>query len=259
MSLLGKIGHAVGDIVHDVEKLGEGGLHFLEGAGKAVLGTAEDIAKGAFGVVKAAVGLIAFRPLRAKEVALAQRVFGSSIQLDRVLICSLSGFGGRPFTVPGAEVALIATYIPGIGGLVFVAALLAHATDKYIIFAGRDAYKDGINWDSKKTPGARLIHELTHVWQGNYHIFAPTTHWQISAVAASRINRRAGRTVTLPAGIGVTTPQNSKPPSSKVGTSMLSERRARLAILPESPTSPATSGPANRVPLRSSFRKARNC
>jgi len=44
---------------------------------------------------------IGARPLRPEEIAKAQEVFKGSVPLDRVLICSLTGFGGSRFTLPG--------------------------------------------------------------------------------------------------------------------------------------------------------------
>ncbi|WP_128565549.1 hypothetical protein [Methylobacterium crusticola] len=168
------IEHTAGHVVHAIGKDAEGGVHLLEGAAKAAVGLAEDVGKGAFGVIQGAWGLVAFRPLRGSEVRLAQKVFGSSIPLHKVWICSLSGAGGRPFTVPGFMLMTFSSKIPGLGPVLFVAGVFARVSDKYIIFAGPAAYRDGINWfrGSKKTPGQRLIHELTHVWQGHHHTFA---------------------------------------------------------------------------------------
>jgi len=112
---------------------------------------------------------IGVRPLRNDEKGLAQEVFRGSVPVDRVVISSLIGFGGAPFTVPGSLIGTLAFFIPGIGPLLAIEAALGHLFDKYIIFLGSDGYRSVLN---KGPMGSTFIHEMTHVWQGHNQAFA---------------------------------------------------------------------------------------
>jgi hypothetical protein len=114
---------------------------------------------------------IGARPLRPNEAAKAQEVFRGSIPLDRVLICSLNGFGGSRFTLPGSLIAAYAPLIPAIGPLVTLAAVVGGLLDKYIIFLGKDGYRNPLDSLDGYAQGAVFIHELTHVWQGHNSAF----------------------------------------------------------------------------------------
>jgi hypothetical protein len=91
--------------------------------------------------------------------------------MDRVLICSPSGFAGMRFTVPGSMIAAYAPLIPSVGPLVTLAAVVGGLLDKYIIFFGRDGYRNALDSLDGQPSGAVFIHELTHVWQGHNNAF----------------------------------------------------------------------------------------
>lgn len=93
--------------------------------------------------------LIEYRALNAAEVALARKVFGNSLNFDKVVITNLAGAGGRAFTAPGVDGK---TYCN-----------LGHAYDNPL-GSGGDAYP---------YPGQLLIHELTHAWQIEHTSFLP--------------------------------------------------------------------------------------
>ncbi|HEY3066538.1 MAG TPA: hypothetical protein VGL09_12145, partial [Methylomirabilota bacterium] len=97
-----------------------------------------------------------------------------------VVISSLMGLGDRPFTIPGAMLGTLGWFIPGIGPLLGVAAVVRNLFDKYVLFLGTEGYNDSINYRLKRddkgnwitAPGQTLVHELTHVWQGHNQAFA---------------------------------------------------------------------------------------
>jgi hypothetical protein len=159
-------------------------VRLIEGVGKVylslgslVINAVEDVGELFLYLTK---GIIGMRPLRPSEKAIATRVFGRSIPLDRIVISSLDGIGSRPFTVPCIMLQSYSWVIPGIGPLMAITAMIRGLTDKYILFLGEDGYNDAINYRvAKKTngtyavgPGQKLVHELTHVWQGHNGGFA---------------------------------------------------------------------------------------
>lgn len=122
--------------------------------------------------------LLHMRYLRPQEKAVARQVFRDSVPLERVLISSLEGLNGRPFTIPGSmfmSVSLLVGFAAGggVGALIAVAPdLMADIASKYIIFMGSDGYKDAMNHpNDDRASGQTLIHELTHVWQGHNNAF----------------------------------------------------------------------------------------
>jgi hypothetical protein len=135
---------------------------------------------------------IGARPLRPTEIAKAQEVFKGSVPLDRVLICSLTGFGGSRFTLPGSMIAACAPIIPVIGPLVTLAFAVGGLLDKYIIFLGRDGYRNALDPLDGYPNGAVFIHELTHVWQGHNQAF-PWSYVCDSAAMQCMCGRGHGR------------------------------------------------------------------
>jgi hypothetical protein len=99
----------------------------------------------------------AWRPLQLDEIAQARKVFKGTIPYDQVVVSDGLGYDDRPFTMP--------TSIPmGPGYEV--------SGGKYVIHAGVAGY-DGMATDegfygANSLPSRKrlLIHELTHVWQG---------------------------------------------------------------------------------------------
>jgi len=135
---------------------------------------------------------IGARPLRPDEIAKAQEVFKGSVPLNRVLICSLTGFGGSRFTLPGSLIAAYAPIIPAIGPLVTLAAVAGGLLDKYIIFFGRDGYRNALDGLDGYPNGAVFIHELTHVWQGHNQAF-PWSYVGDSVAMQCALGRGHGR------------------------------------------------------------------
>lgn len=78
-----------------------------------------------------------------REEGIATRVFGASLQLDRIFMSDATGLQGRPFTtaVPAAAVS-----VASLTGVVQVMNLGTFAPDE-----------------------DTLVHELTHVWQSQHH------------------------------------------------------------------------------------------
>lgn len=96
------------------------------------------------------------RALTATEEQIAQRVFGNTIPYREVLVSDGLGKDNRPFTVP-TNVPMNIPFVPSFnvqGG-------------KYVMHVG-DAYNGMSN---RKEDQCLLIHELTHVWQGENHAF----------------------------------------------------------------------------------------
>jgi len=68
-------------------------------------------------------------------------------------------------------IAAFAPIIPAIGPLVTLAFAVGGLLDKYIIFLGRDGYRNALDPLDGYANGAVFIHELTHVWQGHNQAF----------------------------------------------------------------------------------------
>src|SRR5262249_21727504 len=88
------------------------------------------------------------RRLASKETAIAREVFGSTIPYDRVLISDGKGFQGREYTTP----------VP------------YTSPRQYLIHVGDGYYGMSLFPGDQQT----LIHELTHVWQGEHSKWAWT-------------------------------------------------------------------------------------
>jgi hypothetical protein len=85
-----------------------------------------------------------FAPLTAAQKATASRVFGRSVNLERVFLSKFRGAENRPFTLAFA--------LPG------VLSLVIGLPSVYIINCGSFNPRSSV-----------LIHELTHVWQSQHH------------------------------------------------------------------------------------------
>jgi hypothetical protein len=80
------------------------------------------------------------RPITAAEIAEARTVFLDTVNYGRVQIADALGLGDRPFTLLSPEMG----------------------RDSYILFMGPIDFAAMTDWPT-------LIHELTHVWQGQNH------------------------------------------------------------------------------------------
>jgi hypothetical protein len=89
------------------------------------------------------------RPMNAAEIALAQKVFGSTLPYDNVQFTDFCGLGGRPFTAPGVD-------------------------GKTYCNLGK-AFYNTLGTGSGNYPhnGEVMIHELTHAWQIAHNSFIP--------------------------------------------------------------------------------------
>ena len=182
---LGPVGVAAGILIGDskpAQKAAEITTKFISGvgevtvsAGTTILDAVSDVSKAFIALVGDLFGAIALRPLRPSEIAIAKQVYYNRVclPLDRIVVCSLNGWGQRPFTMPGGMLSTLGFAIPGIGPLLAVSSIIGDLTDKYILFLGRDGYRDA-NWkrNGDLVAGQTLIHELTHAWQGYHNRFA---------------------------------------------------------------------------------------
>lgn len=121
--------------------------------------------------------VLELRHLSASEKSLANTVFRGSVPLDRVLISPLSGMDNRPFCVPGsfiiASTGMLVSMFGALASPLVLAVLIGEIGEdlhnKYVIFYGKEGYKNRIDhpFDHGRR-GQTLIHELTHVWQGEH-------------------------------------------------------------------------------------------
>ena len=171
--------HAAEDAAaYTIETL-ENGVKVIVKGGVIIFDALGDAAKALFNVAQ---GVVAFRPLRPSELRIARAVFGESLPLDRVVVSSLSGLGGRPFTIPGTMLMGAGLKVPGLQPILELWWFVRGLQNKYILFLGADGYNHPFNWARDKgdktylpagalvkhRDGATLIHELTHVWEGHY-------------------------------------------------------------------------------------------
>jgi len=172
------------DIVNDIEgalnSLGDV-LNAIENAvetGGQVLGTVLDPIGAGFQYVINGVAYDLFdlvgihmRSLTNDERNAVRGVFQISVPLDKILVTSIPGKDGRPFTLPGSLVVSFSPFIPGLGPLLTLSSLILNLQDKYLINVG-SMYSDQSLLPSKydtnkqERPGSMLVHETTHVWQG---------------------------------------------------------------------------------------------
>jgi hypothetical protein len=92
---------------------------------------------------------IQYRAMLPPEIALAQKVFGSTLPYDNIQLTNFSGLGGRAFTAPGVDGKTYCNL-----GLAF----------NNPLGPGGSAYRNN---------GELLIHELTHAWQIAHNSFIP--------------------------------------------------------------------------------------
>jgi hypothetical protein len=131
----------------------------------AVVDAVGDVAKSAYNLVH---GTVAFRSLRQTERALLVKVYGASVPLDRIVICSIIGISNRPLTLPGSMLAAKSFMLPGIGPALSIYALIRGLADKYVLCLGMEGYNRGLSmpFDTVRA-GQTLVHETMHVWQGD--------------------------------------------------------------------------------------------
>jgi hypothetical protein len=99
------------------------------------------------------------RKLKPNEVHVALKVFRHTVPYNDILISDGYGVGDRPFTVP------ISLPVP-------LLRLPPFYRERYVIHAG-DYYK-GMGLNGTQDARETLIHELTHVWQGEH---ATSAYW----------------------------------------------------------------------------------
>jgi hypothetical protein len=103
------------------------------------------------------------RRMNTEEVALANRVFGDTLPVDRILLTNLSGLGGTEFTVPNADGEILVNMGNGFD-------------DPVRHFQPARGYTQ---------VGQLLIHELTHAWQ-IAHAGKPPKYFWWAALAKIR-------------------------------------------------------------------------
>jgi len=143
---------------NEAKKIGKKLLNGLEDAGAALTQIIDP-------------NIIGIRGLRQDERHILHRVYKDSLpKMNNILILSLAGMSGRPFTLAASFVAGVASLIvPGSGLLLpALVALTAKRGDCYFLFMGRSGYNDAISGypGHDDEPGQTLVHEACHVWQG---------------------------------------------------------------------------------------------
>lgn len=98
---------------------------------------------------------IKHRPMEAPERAFAERVFGPTLPVDRIVLTNLLGIGKRPFTIPSIGRAILVN--------------LGAGFNDPIGYAG---FGDPDN-PEQQAPGQLFIHELVHAWQIDTETFLP--------------------------------------------------------------------------------------
>lgn len=164
------------DLLEDGWKTLGNGLKTIEAGGKTIVNAIGD---GTAALLNLAHDYIGFRGLRPSERAVLYEVFGSSINPDRLVICSLAGPTGRPLTFAGLAFELTAASIcPALGPVMLVGSLINELHSKYILCLGPNGYNDAINYRMKyrsmnqRVLGQALVHEMTHAWQGIHYLWA---------------------------------------------------------------------------------------
>jgi hypothetical protein len=113
---------------------------------------------------------IGIRSLRPHEKQILRRVYESSLPpLDRILIVSQYGIGGRAFCIPASLLAALGGHVLWATQLMLIEMVFRAAKpgEYYLLFMGRNAYNNSAvfgNYDV--LPGDTLVHETAHVWQG---------------------------------------------------------------------------------------------
>lgn len=185
VAALGGAAAGASDPAQEAIKAAQKALETAAKVGADIAGGVADViivvAETAIEIVKGLVpGAIGIRPLRRHEAALADRVFKGTVQMHRIRIVSVYGFGARPFTIPGGMIGTLGWRVPAIGPLLAWTSIVTGLAGQYLIFMGDDGFRDAVNYQlgkvaegtAKTYPGQTLIHELTHVWQGHHKLFA---------------------------------------------------------------------------------------
>lgn len=167
---------SLGDVVSAIEDAVKSGAKI---AGTVIEPIGEGIQYVVNGVAYKLADLVGIhmRKLTLSERAVLSGVFQNAVPLDKVLVTSIPGKDGRPFTIPGSMVTTLSLLIPVLGPLVTLESLMLNLLDKYLINVG-GMYSDKAllpsTYDTNKREraGSMLVHETTHVWQGVHSAFS---------------------------------------------------------------------------------------
>jgi hypothetical protein len=183
MGLLDDIENAVEGALNDLESV----VNAIEDAVKAGLQVAGDVVAPIGSAISYVVNGVVYdlydligvhmRSLTWIERDIVQSVFWNSVPPDKILITSIPGKDGRPFTIPGSMVIALAPIVPVLGEVVALSGLLLHLEDKFLINVGSmygDAplYPSAYDTNKGEKAGSMVIHESTHVWQGIHSAFS---------------------------------------------------------------------------------------
>ena len=153
------LGVHIADLAGVDEQLGTAGLAGVAVAGGVlvVFGPGAIVPAIAAGAVAGiAVELtIKHRSLTDAERAFAERVFGPTLPVDRIVLTNLLGLGKRAFTIPSIGEAILVN--------------LGAGFDDPIGYRG---FGDPDN-SNQQAPGQLFIHELVHAWQIDTETFLP--------------------------------------------------------------------------------------
>jgi hypothetical protein len=181
-------------LLDDIENAVEGALNDLEDVVSAIEDAVKDglqvagtvlspigsaISYVVNGVVYDLYDLIGIhmRSLTWIERDIVQGVFWDSVPPDKILITSIPGKDGRPFTIPGSMVIALAPLVPVLGEVVALSGLLLHLQDKFLInvgsmYSNASLYPSVYDTNKSEKAGSMVIHESTHVWQGIHSAFS---------------------------------------------------------------------------------------
>jgi hypothetical protein len=195
MSLFSKavehIAHEIGKAAGDAAGAGQDVLDAFAKAGMRFVDAVDDLGKGLIQILTD--DTIAIRSLRDNEKSVIRDVFHSSQPpLQNILVVSLTGVGGRAFTLPSSMLPTLAAPLlpPTTLMLLQLVLLAAKRADYYLLFLGRRGYNNAMNLIPHNRPGDTLIHEMTHVWQGYHSAFTweyvfNSVYYQVSGGAYS--------------------------------------------------------------------------
>jgi hypothetical protein len=156
------LGVHIADLAGIDEQLGTAGLAGVAVAGGVlvVFGPGAIIPAVAAG---AAAGIavetaIQHRPMTAEQRAFAERVFGPTLPVDRIVLTNLVGIGKRPFTIPSIGEAILVN--------------LGAGFDDPTHYRGY-GHPDLDKQNKPRAEGQLFIHELVHAWQIDTETFLP--------------------------------------------------------------------------------------
>ncbi len=208
MSLFDALGRAFHKVVHGVESAGKAVVHGVEAVGHEISKVGKEVIKGVKkvervvvsdvdhvihvvvdGVMHAVGDLIGVHmrnPTPAEWQVIQQTHRNMVPARDKIIITSVAGLQGRPFTIPGSMVmageAGVGALVPVLGQIALIVSLLEHLWDKYLLNLGKGGYQNALSfWRTDFTnditggagrPGSTLVHETTHVWQGYHKAFS---------------------------------------------------------------------------------------